>query len=101
MADSPVAIAFDAAHDHRTAYLFTVSAGGVLEDGLLYDDSEETSDWGRGVGRGRRDVAVRLDGGTAEPAIPLAALRFTPGASQVFRVYLERKATAHPPTRSS
>ncbi|HTP28681.1 MAG TPA: DUF5916 domain-containing protein, partial [Anaeromyxobacteraceae bacterium] len=84
-----VEIAIDAAHGGRTAYLFEVSAGGVLEDRLLYDDTEETSDWD--AVWEAATVSPAPHGWTAEIAVPFSALRFTPSASQVFGVYLQRK----------
>ena len=48
-----VQVMLDPTHDHRTAYLFYLSAGGVQGDGLFYDDRFYTSDWD-GVWDGRR-----------------------------------------------
>lgn len=83
-----VSIAIDAAHDGRTAYRFTVSAGGVLEDRLHYDDVEETFDWDAVW---EAAVAFSPSGWTAELAIPFAALRFAHDGAPVFGVYLQRK----------
>src|SRR5256885_522568 len=38
-------VAIDSTHDHRTAFGFSVNAGGVLTDGLFFDDSNFTSNW--------------------------------------------------------
>ncbi|PTL84886.1 DUF5916 domain-containing protein [Vitiosangium sp. GDMCC 1.1324] len=68
-----VKVLLDTTHDHRTAYVFTVNAGGVLSDGLYYDDRNYTSDWD-----GVWDAAVdsTQEGWVAEFAIPLSLLRF-------------------------
>jgi hypothetical protein len=68
-----VQVMLDPTHDHRTAYLFYLSAGGVQGDGLFYDDRFYTPDWD-GVWAGA--AGTRPDGWTAEYAIPLAQLRF-------------------------
>ncbi len=68
------AVAFDSYHDDRTAFVFQVSAAGVLYDALLYDDVNEDDSWDAVW-----DVAVSRDeaGWTAEFRIPLSQLRFT------------------------
>lgn len=68
-----VTVIIDAAHDHRTAYAFSLTAGGVQGDGLYFDDRNFTRDWD-GVWAGA--VAVHEGGWTAEFAIPLWLLRF-------------------------
>jgi hypothetical protein len=68
-----VRVLLDPTHDHRTAYAFTVSAGGVQSDGLYYDDRMYSTDWD-GVWDGA--AAVREDGWVAEFSIPLSLLRF-------------------------
>ncbi len=66
-------VIIDAAHDHRTAYLFGVGAGGMLSDGILYDDSNYSGDWDA-IWDG---AAGSFEGGwIAEFAIPLHLLRF-------------------------
>jgi hypothetical protein len=68
-----VRVLLDPTHDHRTAYAFTVSAGGVQSDGLYYDDQMYSADWD-GVWDGA--AAAREDGWVAEFSIPLSLLRF-------------------------
>lgn len=68
-----VQLIIDSTHDHRTAYAFTLSAGGVHGDGLFFDDRNFTSDWD-GVWDGA--TAPVADGWVAEFAIPLSVLRF-------------------------
>jgi hypothetical protein len=68
-----VRLLLDTTHDHRTAYAFAVSAGGVQSDGLYYDDRMYSSDWD-GVWDGA--AGLREDGWVAEFSIPLSLLRF-------------------------
>jgi len=72
-ASDSVAVLIDGMHDHRTAFLFKVNAGGVLTDGLVFDDRNYTTDWD-GVWEGA--VAPMPDGWAAEIAIPLSQLHF-------------------------
>jgi hypothetical protein len=83
-----VAVALDSARDRRSGYLFIVSAGGVMEDRLLFDDTGETEDWDAVW-----DAAVQVDdrGWSAEIAIPFAALRFSASDETTFGAYVERK----------
>ena len=66
-------VAFDSYYDRRTAFIFQVSAGGVLSDALLYNDVQEDDSWDAVW-----DAAVSRDekGWTAEFRIPLSQLRF-------------------------
>ena len=66
-----VGIAIDTRHDHRSAFVFRVNAGGVLLDGVMTADTEFTKAWD-GVWDAR--VARRPDGWSAEMKIPLNLL---------------------------
>jgi hypothetical protein len=68
-----VSIAIDSSHDHRTAYSFTLNAGGVQADGIYYEDDTYTSTWDA-VWDGA--VAMRADGWSAEFVLPLSTLLF-------------------------
>lgn len=83
-----VRVLLDTTHEHRTAYTFTVNAGGVQSDGLYYDDREFTSDWD-----GVWDAAAgRFDGGwVAEFAIPLSLLRFPAAPLQTWGFSVRRE----------
>ncbi|MBN1205903.1 MAG: carbohydrate binding family 9 domain-containing protein [Myxococcaceae bacterium] len=72
-ATDSVQLIIDSTHDHRTAYAFSLSAGGVHGDGLFYDDRNFTTDWD-GVWDGA--TSLQEDGWVAEFAIPLSVLRF-------------------------
>ncbi|OJT22718.1 hypothetical protein BO221_23505 [Archangium sp. Cb G35] len=68
-----VTVSIDSAHDRRTAYAFSVNAGGTLRDTLYFDDNKSSNDWDA-IWDGR--AALRPDGWSVELAIPLRLLRF-------------------------
>ncbi|MCE9668669.1 carbohydrate binding family 9 domain-containing protein [Myxococcus stipitatus] len=80
-------VLIDPAHDHRTAYNFSLSAGGVQSDGLYYDDRFYTEDWS-----GIWDAAAGSvpDGWVAEFAIPLSLLRFPEASVQTWGFSVRR-----------
>jgi hypothetical protein len=73
-----VSIDLDTSHDRRSAFHFQVSAGGVLVDGLRFNDTDLSTDWDE-VWRG--EVAVTATGWSAELAIPLRILRLHGGVT--------------------
>jgi hypothetical protein len=73
-----VEVSFDVAHDHRTAYLFGVNAGGVQYDSLLYADNQAAAEWDA-VWEAR--VAPLADGWSVEMVIPLRLFRFSADAA--------------------
>ncbi len=83
-----VQLIIDSTHDHRTAYSFSLSAGGVQSDGLFYDDRNFTSDWD-GVWDGA--TSSLPDGWVAEFAIPLALLRFPDADVQTWGFSVRRQ----------
>jgi len=82
-----VQVIIDSTHDHRTAYAFSLSAGGIQRDGLFYDDSNYTSNWD-GVWEGA--VGSVPDGWVAEFAIPLPLLRFPEAPEQTWGFSVRR-----------
>jgi hypothetical protein len=82
-----VQLIIDSTHDHRTAYAFTLSAGGVHGDGLFFDDRNFTTDWD-GVWDGATQSIA--DGWVAEFAIPLSVLRFPEAAEQTWGFSVRR-----------
>jgi hypothetical protein len=66
-------------HDRKSAFQFTVNAGGVLTDAVLFNDTDASSDWDENW-EGR--VARTAHGWSAELKIPLRILRFSSAASQ-------------------
>src|SRR5262249_43694375 len=73
-----VAIDLDTGHDRRSAFHFQISAAGVLVDGLRFNDTDVSMDWGD-VWQG--EVAHTKDGWSAELAIPLRILRLHDGVT--------------------
>jgi uncharacterized protein DUF5916 len=93
-----VTVFVDSMRSGRTAYAFTVTAAGVQEDGLFFDDDRYTSDWDAVW-----DAAVTSgpDGWTAEIMIPFAALRFSDQPEQVWSFGVKRTlARRHEETAS-
>ncbi|HZN95546.1 MAG TPA: DUF5916 domain-containing protein, partial [Myxococcales bacterium] len=86
-ASDKVQVLIDGMHDHRTAYQFSVNAGGVLTDGLYFDDRNYTKDWD-GVWEGA--AAPTADGWVAELAIPLSQLHFPEAAMQTWGFSVRR-----------
>jgi hypothetical protein len=83
-----VQVIIDSNHDHRTAVLFVLTAGGVQADGLVYDDDRVTFDWDA-VWEGA--VALLPDGWSAEFAIPLAVLRYSDAPAQRWGFGVQRE----------
>jgi hypothetical protein len=82
-----VLVLIDSNHD-GTAYAFKLTAGGVQQDGLYYDDDQYTSTWDAvwdGV------VAMRPDGWSAEFRIPIAVLRFGEAPEQTWGFGIRRE----------
>ncbi|HET8540649.1 MAG TPA: DUF5916 domain-containing protein [Anaeromyxobacter sp.] len=71
-ASDNVVVLLGSGADRRSALLFSLTAGGVQSDALVYDDDQVSYDWD-----GAWDGAVALsdDGWSAEFAIPLALMR--------------------------
>ncbi len=82
-------VALDTYRDHRTAYSFTISSGGVRGDYYHPDDSEGSRDvaWNP-VWEGRAEVDSL--GWTAEMRIPFSQLRFSAAGSQLWGVQINR-----------
>ncbi|WP_224362055.1 DUF5916 domain-containing protein [Hyalangium versicolor] len=69
-----ISVFIDSSHDHRTAYAFSVNAGGILRDVLYFEDTKYTEDWDA-VWDGA--AAELPQGWSAELSIPLHLLRFS------------------------
>ena len=82
-----VGIFIDSMRDRRTAYVFFLNAAGVQSDELLFGDDQENGDWDA-VWDGA--VSATADGWSAELAIPLSILRFSPAASQTWGFAVKR-----------
>ncbi len=83
-----IGVAIDANHGHREAFVFSVNAAGVLQDGLFFQDNQSTDDWDA-VWQGA--ASVRPDGWSAELAIPLHLLRFREGDVQTWGFFVRRE----------
>ncbi|MDY7226395.1 DUF5916 domain-containing protein [Hyalangium rubrum] len=83
-----VQLIIDSTHDHRTAYSFSLSAGGVQGDGLFYDDRNYTTDWD-GVWDGATSHGA--EGWVAEFSIPLSLLRFPDTSVQTWGFSVRRQ----------
>ncbi|WNG59955.1 carbohydrate binding family 9 domain-containing protein [Archangium gephyra] len=82
-----IQVIIDSAHDHRTGYVFKVTAGGVQADSLLFQDNKETLEWDA-VWDGAASMAP--DGWTAEIVIPLRILRFPSAPVQTWGFAAQR-----------
>lgn len=80
-------VLIDSIHDHRTAYRFSVNAGGVQQDSLIFNDTSVTDDWDSVWDAAAADIP---DGWVAEFAIPLAILRFPEAPSQTWGFAIAR-----------
>ena len=78
----------DTGHDHRDGYVFGLTAGGILQDGVIYEDDRMSWDWDA-VWDGR--VTVDDKGWSAEFAIPLSILRFPEAPVQTWGFAVRRE----------
>lgn len=70
-------VSLDSNLDRRTAYTFRISAAGVQEDLLRFDDTRSDRGWDAVW---QSAASIDGEGWTAELRIPLSQLRYTPGA---------------------
>lgn len=89
-----VGLWLDTYHDHRTAFLFLVTAGGVKTDGICSND--ELSSMENGVDFNWDPIwsaktLVDGEGWTAEIRIPLSQLRFGSKKEQSWGLQVERR----------
>ncbi len=86
--DDSVMVVLDTFHDGRSGYFFATNLLGTQHDGRVADNGRVVDDnwyatW--------YTAAARSDGGwSAEIAIPLVVLRFTPGGAQTWGLNLGR-----------
>ncbi|HYE94896.1 MAG TPA: DUF5916 domain-containing protein [Rubricoccaceae bacterium] len=88
-----VSVDVDSYAEGRTAFSFAVTAGGVKQDILVYDDVNEDPSWDA-VWEG---AVARFEGGyTVEFRIPLAQLRYRSGAgTQAWGIQFQRDIPAN------
>ncbi len=77
----------DAYHDRRSGFFFALNAGGMLSDGLLFNDDWDDDSWD-GVWEGR--VSTDSLGWSLEMRIPYSQLRFSQAESHVWGVNFRR-----------
>jgi hypothetical protein len=73
--------------DHKSAFQFTVNAGGVLTDAVLYNDTDSSSDWDENWDA---RVARTARGWSVEMKIPLRVLRFASAPVQSWDLQARR-----------
>ncbi len=78
-------------HDRKSAFQFTVNAGGVLTDGVLFNDTDASNDWDENW---EARVARTPRGWSAEIRIPLRILRFGGQAVQSWDLQARRYISA-------
>ncbi|MBD3232707.1 MAG: hypothetical protein GF315_03175 [candidate division Zixibacteria bacterium] len=76
-----VKIEIDSYHDHRTAYMFEVTAGGIQVDAYRYNDGWRDESWDTVW---ESDVRLTDFGWTAEMKIPYSCLRFNNHKAEQF-----------------
>ncbi|HLE68277.1 MAG TPA: DUF5916 domain-containing protein, partial [Vicinamibacteria bacterium] len=86
--DDSVMVILDTFHDGRSAYFFATNLLGTQQDGRVTDNGRVVEDnWDATW----YSAAARIDGGwSAEIAVPLVSLRFTPGDTQTWGLNLGR-----------
>jgi hypothetical protein len=73
--------------DGKSAFQFTVNAGGVLTDAVLFNDTDSSSDWDENWDA---RVSRRPGGWSAEIRIPLRVLRFAAAPEQSWDLQVRR-----------
>jgi hypothetical protein len=66
-------------HDGKSGFQFSVNAGGVLTDSVLFNDGDSSSDWDENW---EAEVSRTENGWSAEFRIPLRVLRFSAAKHQ-------------------
>jgi hypothetical protein len=78
-------------HDRKSAFQFTVNAGGVLTDAVLFNDTDWSGDWDENWDAA---VARTAAGWSAEIRIPLRILRFSSAPVQSWDLQARRFVSA-------
>ncbi|MEL6614091.1 MAG: DUF5916 domain-containing protein [Bacteroidota bacterium] len=91
-----VAVAFDSYNDDRTAFYFGVTAAGVEQDILMFNDGQEDGSWDAvWDGKTARFSDARGQGFTVEMKIPFSQLRYSTGPGpEVWGVQFQRRVPA-------
>jgi hypothetical protein len=86
-----VSIALDSRSEGRSAFEFSVSAAGVLVDGMRFDDGKIAREWDE-IWEAKTELHAH--GWSAEFRIPLQALRFEPAPNQSWGFQARRYISA-------
>ena len=91
-----VAVAFDSYNDDRTAFYFGVTAAGVEQDLLMFNDTEEDTSWDAvWDGKAARFSDATGSGYTVEMRIPFSQLRYATAAGpEVWGIQFQRRVPA-------
>jgi len=81
------AVAFDPYHDKRSGYFFVINAGGVLIDGVLFNDTYDDDSWDA-VWEG--EAVIDDLGWTVEMRIPFSQLKFNKSNLNVWGINYRR-----------
>ena len=73
--------------DRVTAFHFGVSAAGILDDGIYFNDTQYSADWDENW---EAETAIRTDGWSAEIKIPFRILRFDAAPAQRWGLQITR-----------
>ncbi|MBM7114475.1 carbohydrate binding family 9 domain-containing protein [Archangium primigenium] len=87
-ASDVVRVMIDSLRDRTTGYVFSINAGGTLEDGRLTDDLTLSTDWD---GMWEGSAVVTNVGWTAEMRLPLRMLRFPTASEQRWGFHVRRE----------
>lgn len=87
-ASDTLGLAIDSNHSHREAFVFSINAAGVMQDGIFFQDTQSTNDWDAVWDAA---VSARPDGWSAEFAIPLRQLRFSDTPEQTWGFFVRRE----------
>ncbi|MFY0528779.1 DUF5916 domain-containing protein [Archangium gephyra] len=82
-----VRVMIDSLGDRRTGYMFSINAGGTLEDARITGDTEILTDWD---GAWEGAAAVTAEGWVAELRLPLKLLRFPDVEEQLWGFHVRR-----------
>jgi len=81
------AVFIDSYHDHKSGYVFAITAAGTLADGIMYNDDWNDFSWD-GVWEAKK--VITNDGWTIEMKIPFSQLRFKEKKQNTWGINFER-----------
>ena len=86
-----VTIDISSRSDRVTAFHFGVSAAGVVDDGIYFNDSDYSADWDENW---EAETSIRKDGWSVEVKIPFRILRFDAASVQRWGFQVTRYTAA-------